>query len=197
MENQDHIAGRDSLPKRESCPGGNQEGIYFSLEEINQIQEASDASLEPLPVIAPGLVDLQINGYQGVDFNDPALQPEQIESVSKALLHTGVTSYYPTLITGAKDKTAALIRSLSEAVRRKGFASRMIGGIHLEGPFISPEDGPRGAHPRPYCTEPDIQLLKAWQDMASGMIRIFTLAPELRGSIELIKAAETWVWWLG
>jgi N-acetylglucosamine-6-phosphate deacetylase len=63
----------------------------------------------------------------------------------------------------------------------------MIGGIHLEGPFISRETGPRGAHPREYCIDPSMDMVKRWQEEAGGRIRIITLAPELPGSIALIR----------
>jgi len=141
-----------------------------------------------LPVIAPGLTDLQINGYKGVDFNNPELNPAQIESVSQELLQTGVSSYYPTLITASKERTSFLLSTFAEAIEEEGLASQMIGGIHVEGPFISKEDGPRGAHARPYCLDPDLSLLESWQEMARGMIRIITLAPELPGSVSFIKS---------
>ncbi|MCK4748446.1 MAG: hypothetical protein KAT15_15450, partial [Bacteroidales bacterium] len=79
------------------------------------------------------------------------------------------------------------LRTFSSVIREKRMASQMIGGIHLEGPFISREDGPRGAHLKRYCLEPDISLIKRWQENAEGQIRIITLAPELPGSESFIR----------
>lgn len=189
MEPQDHIIEGIHYRSRKFIRLAIRKGIISRVEEVNQAPQTTDTSRSNLPLIAPGLVDLQINGYKGVDFNDPGLNAEQIESASKSLRSLGVTSYFPTLITGSKEKTASLIQTFAEAASRKGLASRMIGGIHLEGPFICTEDGPRGAHPRTHCLEPDIRLLQEWQELAGGLIKILTLAPELPGSEELIMAA--------
>ena len=142
------------------------------------------------PVIAPGLVDLQVNGFMGIDFNAPDLNVGQVESVSAHLLRHGVTAFCPTLITGPAERTNRLLGVMAEAVRRGGLAGEMILGIHLEGPFISPEDGPRGAHPAAHCSDPDPELFNRWQDRADGLIRLLTLAPELPGSEAMIRACR-------
>jgi len=142
---------------------------------------------ENLPVIAPGMIDLQVNGFMGVDFNDPGLTADQVEQASLSLLRSGVTGYHPTVITGPPERTGRLLQVISEAVHRGNLASRILNGIHVEGPFISREDGPRGAHPAEFCMDPDIELVKRWQKMAGGLIRILTLAPELPGSEALIR----------
>ena len=163
-------------------------GLIFSLTEVDRASVSSVRSPDRLPVIAPGLVDLQINGAMGVDFNHIELLPEQVEKVAPGILKQGVTRFYPTLITGPAQTTSYLISIFRELIKMKGLASRMLGGIHLEGPFISKEDGPRGAHPAPHCIDPDTNQLERWQEEAEGMIRIITLAPELPGSEKLIKA---------
>ena len=98
-----------------------------------------------------------------------------------------MTRYYPTLITASRRKISALLKTFARAVDGSRLAASMIGGIHLEGPFISSEDGPRGAHPRRSCILPDTELVKRWQELSGGRIRIITLAPELPGSMELIR----------
>jgi N-acetylglucosamine-6-phosphate deacetylase len=150
-------------------------------------QEPDRTTARNLPVIAPGLVDLQVNGIMGIDFNDPDLNAERVEAASSHLLHHGVTAYCPTLITGPAERTTRLIGVIAEAAGRGGLAGAMITGIHIEGPFISREPGPRGAHPQRYCTDPDPELFKRWQDRAEGRIRILTLAPELPGSEAMIR----------
>jgi N-acetylglucosamine-6-phosphate deacetylase len=162
-------------------------GRIFTLADIGEQYWPGGENRERLPVIAPGLVDLQVNGYRGVDFNDPGLTAEQLGKVSEALLETGVTKYCPTLITGPRKKITGLLKTFAGAMGEKGLTAQMIGGIHLEGPFISREEGPRGAHPKRFCLLPDLELVRRWQDDAGGRIRIITLAPELPGSIELIS----------
>ncbi len=162
--------------------------MIFSLADIDAIYWPGESAREKLPVIAPGLVDLQINGFRGVDFNSPDLTPEQIGAASSELLKYGVTKYFPTIITGSRKRTSALLSAFAGAFRQKGIASQMIVGIHLEGPFISAEDGPRGAHPRRYCMDPDISLVERWQKEAGGKIRLITMAPELPGSLALTEA---------
>lgn len=165
-------------------------GYIYSLTDMDQAYWPGGETRPRLPVVAPGLVDLQINGFMGVDFNSPGLTAGQLESIAPALLMNGVTSCYPTLITGPRKRISSVLRTFLEVDRTRGLASRLIGGIHLEGPFISREDGPRGAHPRRYCLDPDIDLLKGWQEEAEGHIRIVTLAPELPGSEAFIRACR-------
>jgi N-acetylglucosamine-6-phosphate deacetylase len=169
-------------------------GIILSVEDpgtgTGNGHRTSRPDPDKIPVIAPGLVDLQVNGFKGVDFNDPGLTPEQVETASAALLHSGVTGYYPTLITGPVERITLQLGTLSRAVRNGGLTGQMVQGIHLEGPFISREEGPRGAHPVQYCLDPDAELVKRWQEAAGGGIRILTLAPELPGSGELIRTCR-------
>ena len=167
---------------------GIRNGMVFSLADIDEKYWPGENAREKLPVIAPGLVDLQINGFLGVDFNSPGLKPEQISSLSSELLKHGVTRYFPTIITGSRKRISGLLGTFAAVFKEKNLASQMIGGIHLEGPFISPGDGPRGAHPKRYCTDPDISLVKKWQEEANGKIRLITLAPELPGCLPLIEA---------
>lgn len=167
---------------------GIRNGMIFSLADIDEIYWPGMDARKKLPVIAPGLVDLQINGFLGVDFNSPDLAPEQISSVSMELMKHGVTRFYPTIITGPRKRTSGLLGKFAAAFSQRDLASQVIGGIHLEGPFISAEDGPRGAHPRRYCLLPDLSLIERWQEEADGKIQIITLAPELPGCPALIKA---------
>ncbi len=164
------------------------DGVISSMEETVKDHVWDVGEEKELPVVAPGLIDLQINGYRGVDFNDPELTPEQIEKASAELLLTGVFTYYPTLITGSLEKISSLLATFAKALGKDGLASRMIGGIHLEGPFISKEDGPRGAHSLKHCMNPDVELLNRWQEKSNGKIRIVTLAPELPDSLSFIKS---------
>jgi N-acetylglucosamine-6-phosphate deacetylase len=128
--------------------------------------------------LAPGLVDLQINGYDGVDFNDPATSVEQIAAAFRTLWRTGVTALCPTLITGAHAQLAQCLTNLARAAEQFPEVADGMLGIHLEGPFISTEDGPRGAHPRQHARKPDWDEFQRLQQAADGRICIVTLSPE-------------------
>jgi N-acetylglucosamine-6-phosphate deacetylase len=129
----------------------------------------------------PGLVDLQVNGFVGVDFTDPALTPDGLLKAIAAIEKTGVTRFLPTLITSSLETFAACARTI---VRTRHAA---IAGIHMEGPYISPEDGPRGAHLRAFVRGADVDDFRRRQDAAEGRIRIVTLAPEVPGALALIE----------
>jgi len=129
----------------------------------------------------PGFFDLQVNGFAGVDFNSPGCTPEQLKHAVDALGKTGVTQFLPTLITSSFERFSSCARALVD------FPVAAIAGIHMEGPYISPQDGPRGAHPRRYGLEASIDDFKRRQDVARGRIVLVTLAPEVAGAIRLIE----------
>lgn len=127
--------------------------------------------------MAPGFIDLQVNGYAGVDYNLPTASREEIARSIRALYATGVTRFFPTIVTNSAEIMLACLRNVTEAKQRipEGVA---IEGIHVEGPHLSPEDGSRGAHPREWVRPPDVDLLHRMQEAAGGLIRLVTLSPE-------------------
>jgi N-acetylglucosamine-6-phosphate deacetylase len=126
-------------------------------------------------VAAPGLVDLQVNGYAGVDFL--SADAEGYRTAGEALLAAGVTAYQPTFITAGEPELAA---ALAEARELPG-GPRLL-GVHLEGPFLSPARP--GAHPPEHLRAPDPAL--AERLLALGPVSYMTLAPELPGALELV-----------
>lgn len=127
----------------------------------------------------PGFFDLQVNGFAGVDFNDPNCTDDLINRASSAMRLTGVTRYLVTLITSSYDRfrqCAALFARTDDPA---------IAGIHMEGPYISPQDGARGAHPREQVTSASIDDFRRRQEAADGRIVLVTLAPEVPGALEL------------
>ena len=135
-------------------------------------------SAEPSDLfLAPGFIDLQVNGFAGVDYNNPRASHQEIARSLRAQFATGVTRLYPTVITGAPGDMLACLRNLA-AARESLPEGPAIAGFQVEGPHISPEDGPRGAHPRPWVRPPDLDEFFRWQDAARGRIRIVTLSPE-------------------
>ena len=134
-----------------------------------------------MTVTLPGFFDLQVNGFAGVDFNDPATTAGAIDGALERMRATGVTRCLPTLITSPLDEFAACARSIA------GSRHPAIAGIHMEGPYLSPEDGPRGAHRRAHITAASVDDFQRRQDCCAGAIRLVTLAPEVPGAIELIE----------
>src|SRR5581483_8741857 len=126
---------------------------------------------------APGFIDIQVNGFAGVDYNNPRTPHEEIARSLRVIFSTGVTRLYPTVITGPPDAMLGALRNLSDA-RESLPDGEAMDGFHVEGPHISPEDGPRGAHPRRSVRKPDLDEYRRWQDAARGRIRIVTLSPE-------------------
>ena len=128
----------------------------------------------------PGLFDLQVNGFAGVDFNSRDVTADAVAQALERMRSTGVTRCLPTLITSSFDDFSASARVLA-AVRDPAIA-----GIHMEGPYISPLDGARGAHPREHVRPASIDDFERRQHACDGRIRLVTLAPEGPGAIDLI-----------
>lgn len=163
--------------------------VRLSIENgiIRHIESCGHSGPETLPYVAPGLVDLQVNGFKGIDFNAVPLQTERILQVTRELWREGVTTYFPTITTNAVERIEAELQAVHAASREEPDCAAAIGGIHLEGPFNSPEDGPRGAHRREHILAPDWDLFRRWQEAAGGTIRILTMSPEWPGSAEFIR----------
>lgn len=133
----------------------------------------------------PGLFDLQLNGFGGVDFNSPDLTSDRVEEALQRVRLTGVTRCLPTLITSSFEEFAASARVLSRV------SSAAIAGIHMEGPYLSPEEGFRGAHPPAHVKPARIDDFRRRQEAADGRIVLVTIAPEVDGAIALIEHLVT------
>lgn len=147
-----------------------------------QIQDGNSSDM----YLAPGLIDIQINGYMGVDFSGPDLSVEGVRKATKALWKAGVTSYFPTIITSDLERMKKNFAILAQA-KKDPEIGKSIPGFHLEGPYISPVKGFRGAHLEKYIKNPDWEEFKELQEAANNGIRLITLAPELDGAISFIR----------
>lgn len=136
--------------------------------------------------IAPGLTDLQVNGINGIDFNDPSLTVQDIVKATLYLLSKGITTFLPAVITNTDENIFKILRTISKACLSEPIVKECIAGIHLEGPFISPVEGARGAHEASYAKAPDWDLLLRFQEAAGGKIKLITMAPEWEGSYPFI-----------
>jgi len=139
---------------------------------------------DDLPFIAPGFVDIQVNGFAGIDFNNPAATHTEIATAIEAIVATGVTRCLPTVITGSPDDMVACLANLRAAQR--GLPA--IAGVHVEGPHIGPEDGPRGAHPARWVRPPDLAEFQCWQEATEGNVRLVTLSPHWPDAAAYIRA---------
>jgi N-acetylglucosamine-6-phosphate deacetylase len=141
------------------------------------------------PFVAPGLFDLQINGYGGVWFSDRTLTAERATRAIEAYLAHGVTRLCPTLITSSFETLAAGFRAIREACHAHEWVDAMVAGCHLEGPYLSGEDGPRGAHPRAHIRPADWDEFRELQKISGERIRLVTIAPEVPHALEFIRQA--------
>ena len=128
-------------------------------------------------VSLPGFVDLQVNGYDGVDFTSPDVSAEDVLRCAARLRELGTAGFLATIVTAPPADIENSMKAVSEAMRQQGPDGNIL-GIHLEGPFISPEQGYRGAHREKCIREADLLWFRKLQDLAQGCIRIVTVAPE-------------------
>ena len=137
--------------------------------------------------IAPGLIDLQVNGYHGDDVNAPDLTIDTVRRLARRMLATGVTTFLPTLITASEQKIIHNLRIIAAARRADPLLAHMIPCVHVEGPHIAPEDGPRAAHPLEQVRPPDIAEFFRWQMACGDLVGIVTLSPHYAQAPEYIR----------
>lgn len=139
--------------------------------------------------LCSGFFDPQVNGFAGVDFNHPHLTAEGLHQAARSLASTGVTRFLLTLITSSHERMVHQLKVLAKDLRDDPLLQKMCIGIHLEGPYISPEDGPRGVHPREFIRPPNWEEVEKFQTACEDRIRCITLAPEGKGAIPFIAKA--------
>ncbi len=172
-------------------PGGQVCDIHVAGGRIAGIAPATDpptAALtgEPTCIASEAFFDLQVNGFAGVDFNRPGLAGEELLRATRAMWAHGIARFFPTVITASAAAMARTLATIRRAREDSPVLARAIPGIHLEGPFVCPQDGPRGAHSRVHVCDPDWGTFCRLQDAAGGLIRLVTLAPERTGALDLI-----------
>jgi N-acetylglucosamine-6-phosphate deacetylase len=167
-------------------PGtGDEIEVRFSdlIEGVDSLLARSTDSI----YVTPGWIDLQVNGFAGVDYNSPSSSHEEIRRSIRVILQTGVTRFFPTVITGSPADMSGALANLARA-KEATWEGAAMEAFHLEGPYISPEDGPRGAHPQRWVRPPDLDEFHRFQDAARGNIRLVTLSPEWPDAARFIQA---------
>ncbi|MCX5685277.1 MAG: amidohydrolase family protein [Planctomycetota bacterium] len=139
----------------------------------------------------PGFVDLQVNGYRGVDFSGPDLAEEAFAQSCRDLLGQGTAAFLPTIITCPLDVYRRNLMVMARVCARPEFAGRLP-GIHIEGPFISQRPGAVGAHNPAWVLPPDVGLLERFHEWAGGRIKMLTLAADVPGAEDVARAAAAW-----
>jgi len=125
-----------------------------------------------------GFFDIQVNGYGGVDFNQDDLTAEDLHACCKKLQAVGVDGILATIITEDPEKMIGRLRRLCVLREADPLVKSLIAGLHVEGPFLNPKDGYRGAHPLDAICPADETLAARLLEAGAGLVRIFTLAPE-------------------
>lgn len=159
------------------------------LPEPEKVTGMDEAEL-PEVWIAPGLIDIQINGYMGVDFSDQDLDAIKMKKATRALWKAGITSFLPTVTTAGRENLFNSFSLLGAACADTEI-NASIPGFHLEGPFISPVKGYRGAHLEKYIRLPDWSEFRSLQETSGNRIRLVTVAPEMEGAISFIRNATS------
>lgn len=186
-----------------------EQGLVAAVENLEATRGEADRSrsLDELPYICTGFIDLQVNGYAGIDYSGaglgavpaggtgsaPGERPDgpdgPVERVVRAIAASGTTRHLATIITGPRDRITTNCAAIAAAVQTSTWVRTAVVGIHVEGPFISPEDGPRGAHDPKHVRKPDWNEFSSWQEAAEGLIRVVTVAPETEGALAFIEKA--------
>ncbi len=184
--------------KRPSCNPLRLRGRHYTTGELidvtcehGQIKAFTPAGSEPVDHeagwFAPALFDLQINGCDGISFNSPRLTTDDIRHVVGVCRRHGIAGVCPTLVTNSEEALLHGFATLRHSCEADANLARALPAFHLEGPYISPEDGPRGAHPLHHVRPPDWDEFCRFQDAAGGRIRLVTLAPEHASALPFIE----------
>jgi N-acetylglucosamine-6-phosphate deacetylase len=156
------------------------------------IRGASPATSTPPDLqadwLAPAICDIQVNGGLGVSFTADTLDASDLRRVMQACRPHGIGCFLPTVVTAARQTLVHAFTALRTALERDAELAAAVPGFHLEGPFIAAADGPRGAHPAQHTRPPDLREFLHLQECAGGRIRLVTLAPELPGAVDFIRA---------
>lgn len=161
--------------------------LHLDGDRIARLEPHAAGSARPLPWIAPGLIDVQVNGYGGQEFADAELTVDGVEQIGLRLDPGGVTQYCPTVTTHHQPVLLHAMQTLGAACEQRPAVACRVAGIHLEGPYLSAEDGPRGAHPLAAIRPPDWDEFQQLQAASGGRIVILTLSPEYEQAPAFIR----------
>jgi len=160
--------------------------IMIDNGRIIDVNEINVDAMDEMLIVSPGFIDVQVNGYAGVSFTDEGLTVEGIKKATEGLWKEGVTTYLPTIITASSETIRENLKVLNDAMNDPQL-SNSIPGFFIEGPYISPLDGFRGAHNAEFVRPPDWQEFSTFIEASNSNIIKTTIAPELPGAMEFIE----------
>lgn len=138
--------------------------------------------------ISPGFIDLQVNGYAGIDLNASNLTVDMVTGLVESMLARGVTCVIPTLITAPEADLCARLKVMAAAHAEQPIVAASVPFVHMEGPHISALDGYRGAHDAEFVRPPEISEFDRWQKAADGIVGMVTLSPHFSNAEAYIRA---------
>ena len=136
----------------------------------------------------PGFVDLQVNGYRGVNFSSADLTEESFARACRQVLASGTAAFLPTVITSPIEVYERNLPMLAKVIESGEFRGSLL-GLHLEGPFISPAPGAVGVHNPQWVRPPDVAFFDRLLDLSRGRIRMLTIAADQPGADDLARHA--------
>src|SRR5699024_1825604 len=146
-----------------------------TVARIDRRPAARAGKDDDLPFIAPGLIDLQVNGFAGSDANGPDVTAERITELTAPPARIGVTTWAPTVVTASEEAIRHSLRAIAEARSRSPQLAHAIPFAHVEGPFLSAQDGPRGVHDAEQIRSLDADEVSRWQQ--AGPVGLVTVSP--------------------
>lgn len=166
---------------------GSGEGARVRIEDgLVTAVTADPTDADPGLWLAPGLVDIQVNGYAGHDVNADDVDAATIRRLVEAEWRQGVTAFCPTVVTGPAQRIVRALRAVAQARDADPLVAHAIPCVHVEGPHIASEDGPRGAHDLDHVRPPDVAEYERWQRESDGLVGVVTLAPELPSAADYV-----------
>lgn len=138
----------------------------------------------------PGFVDLQVNGYKGIDFSNPDLTKEEFVFACRELVKKGTVAFLPTIITSSESTFKRNLRLMASSLRDNKLQKSVL-GFHVEGPFISKKDGARGAHNAQWVQKPNINFLDKLYKWSGENIKLLTIAADVKGASSLCEYATS------
>jgi N-acetylglucosamine-6-phosphate deacetylase len=136
----------------------------------------------------PGLIDLQVNGYKGVNFSSKDLTEDDFVRACRGVFEAGTTAFLPTVITSPDDVFKHSLEVVAAVLQKEEFRGRLL-GVHVEGPFISAQDGARGTHDAEFIRKPDVGYLEKLIEWAGGNVKLITIAADVEGAERLARYA--------
>lgn len=163
--------------------------VRVSGGKIVSVETLADGAgaCSDLPIIAPGLFDIQVNGAVGVELSSAGLTEEGVVAVLDKMLRDGVFRCCPTLTTNAPETMISAAATIASTLEKRPDLRPTVWGIHLEGPFISTAEGAVGAHPKRFCVPYSRELFDRIQEACGGLVKLVTLSPEYEGAGEFVR----------